>query len=138
MQLSDYLDASFRRPWNDETHNCALFIADWVWLRTGRDPAADLRGLFRTEADWRAILEREGGLGAVVARRAEAHGLARTASAAAGDIGLPVVPALDAAGRPEPAVTCAIRTGSGKWAMVTARGLVVLRAETTVAAWTVP
>lgn len=46
--------------------DCCLFCADWVQELTGRDPAENFRGSYATEAEMAAILERYGGMQALV------------------------------------------------------------------------
>lgn len=67
-------------------HDCCLFAADAVLAVTGHDPAADLRGTYRTAAEAVVALARAGGLAGLAIERA---GRVVPAEAAqAGDIGL--------------------------------------------------
>lgn len=66
MTIDDYLDAVTRWPLDDYGGHrggvdCVLFLANWIRETCGRDPAADLRGTYSTQAEARAILEKAGG-----------------------------------------------------------------------------
>lgn len=41
-------------------HDCGLLVADWVRAATGTDPAADLRGRYRSVAGSVAVVRRAG------------------------------------------------------------------------------
>ncbi|WP_343711915.1 hypothetical protein [Inquilinus sp.] len=72
------------------TMDCSMWAADWVRLRTGLDPAADWRGRYSTEDEYRRLLLAEGGLVRVVARAMQRVGarVVAPAEAAPGDIGI--------------------------------------------------
>lgn len=55
--------------------DCSLMVADWCVANSHPDPAAELRGRYRTEEQCRALLEGRGGLFAVVAVCAQVAGL---------------------------------------------------------------
>lgn len=107
--------------------DCAMTIANWVWLVTGTDPAPELRGTYRTEAGWRSIVEKKGGLAALVGTLAEGAGLAPTDDPLPGDIGIVDVPTYGH--------TAAIRVRRG-WAMKMIDGLTTVNVDH-VAAWRV-
>lgn len=109
--------------------DCALFVADWVRLVTGRDPASHLRGRYR-DAGGALALAGTGGLVGIVARCARDAGLQRVKDAAPGAIGV----VRDPAGT----VYCAIRSATG-WVARTDAGLIVAdpRAVRVIAAWEV-
>lgn len=70
--------------------DCTLWAADWIRQQTGVDLAADWRGQYSTEAEYRRLLLAEGGLVRVVARamkRLGAHQIP-PADAQPGDIGI--------------------------------------------------
>lgn len=128
MALQGFLREAASRRFRPGT-DCAMLIADWVWLLTGFDPATAIRGTYRSEAEWRRIVADAGGLAALVGELAVAAGLTPVAPATArrGDIG--VVSASEGD-------TCAIRTGRA-WAMAGARSGVTIYDWPARAAWRV-
>lgn len=62
------VQARMRTPFAWGVHDCCLFAADCVQARTGRDPAADLRGAYRSERGALRVLARIGGLAGAGAR----------------------------------------------------------------------
>lgn len=81
MQLLDtFIAAHHFTPFAWGRHDCCTFAADWVLVRTGRDPMAALRGLFSPLAAMRA-LRRLGGFvaaaDALLGNRLAAPALAR-------------------------------------------------------------
>jgi hypothetical protein len=125
-QLADYLREAARLPFVWGRHDCAMFIADWVRLRTGRDGAAALRGRYASPEE-AARMHGALGLAGTVRQCAAAAGLARTRSPQPGDI---------AVLRHGPVIGCSIRTPRG-WALRMARAIVVVPDARVVAAWTV-
>ena len=75
-----------RFSWEHQ-RDCCLFVADWAVALGHPDPAADLRGRYRTERGCLRLLRREGGLAAVFSRSAERVGRP-TAEPVLGDVGL--------------------------------------------------
>ena len=76
MRLRDWqsrLDATIAAhramPFAWGAHDCALFAADCVQAVTGTDPAADLRGKYRTEAGAARHIKRLGGMEAIADAR---------------------------------------------------------------------
>lgn len=64
--LASFLAAYAEKQWQPGTVDCCLYLAAWaIWLGH-RDPAEHLRGAYHDEAGYRAIIEREGGVVAVV------------------------------------------------------------------------
>ncbi|MGE0213371.1 MAG: hypothetical protein AB7S41_16900 [Parvibaculaceae bacterium] len=102
-RLTAYLreEARFGHAWG--THDCALFIADWVRAETGSDPGAGVRGAYASEEEADRYLSGYGGLGMAVARGMRQAGLRMTKTVAPGDV------ALILAGDE---VCCAIRTAT--------------------------
>lgn len=128
--LAGFLADSARTPFAYGRRDCGLWMADWVRLRRGVDPAAHLRGRYHTELGCARMLKRGGGLFEVARGCFEGVGLRRTPAPKAGDVG--VVEVLTAKG---PATAGAIRTGVG-WAALNPHGVMV--GETTaIAAWEV-
>lgn len=68
--LPVYLDDCAGKPRAWGRFDCALFVADWVVLCAGTDPAAWARGKYHNRAQKRAALARGGGLGAIFERGA--------------------------------------------------------------------
>lgn len=122
MTLGDYIQQTSRLPWSWGAVDCTLWVADWVLLRTGVDPAAALRGTYGTEAEADALIA--GGLVTVV----DAQGaLTRTDAPQAGDVGVIAVMGREVA---------AIHAGDG-WAFRHPEGVGIVRAEP-LAAWALP
>jgi hypothetical protein len=64
--LAEFLAAYSEKPWRPGNVDCCLFLAAWaVWLGHS-DPAQHLRGSYDTEEGFRAIIEREGSVSALV------------------------------------------------------------------------
>ncbi len=60
QMLAEHIAAAARTRFDWGTANCWFFIADWVALRTGRDPAAHLRGRFHNRFGCLRIMLEEG------------------------------------------------------------------------------
>src|SRR5690606_16299333 len=67
--LYGYIAAARRRPFEWGKFDCCLFAADVIRALTGLDPAADLRGRYRTALGAKRIVNREGGSLAALAER---------------------------------------------------------------------
>jgi hypothetical protein len=128
---ADYLARAAGTRFRWGAHDCCLWIADWLVLRGHADPAADLRGRYRTARGAARVLSRHGGVPGLFASRAALAGLPRTEAPVAGDIG--VVQVTDLAGDAKPAG--AICTGA-RWACLAPTGLLVFPA-TPLSAWSV-
>lgn len=128
-RLATYLAQAARQPqaWGD--WDCAVGLcAGWVQRLTDLDPAADLRGRYRTARQAADLIAAAGGLAGLFDPRLARLGIFRTEIPAVGDLGVVLgrSPAgLDQAG--------AIRTRRG-WAVLGANGVRV-SAYPTVAAW---
>ncbi len=68
QRLNALLDRAAKEPFRWGVFDCCLLAADSVEALTGFDPAAGLRGTYSDEEGARKILEREGGLAALVGR----------------------------------------------------------------------
>lgn len=137
--LTAYLDATplMRWGWGGDKggKDCAIWMADYVGLVRGGDPAAAFRGEYRTALGCERLLEAGGGLVQVVADTASAIGLAATDSPQRGDIG--VIETLTIRDRgTHIAPTAAICLGNGLWAVFSPAGLLVRQANF-IAAWAV-
>lgn len=107
--------------------DCSMTVANWVKLRTGRDPGHSLRGHYRTERGWKRIAAKAGGLGPLFDRLAADAGLVSTDDPEPGDIGLVELPGFGPAG--------AIRVRRG-WFVHMKKGVTVAPFPT-LAAWRV-
>jgi hypothetical protein len=126
--LDDFVEDMARRPFRDGSADCALTVADWVILATGcADPAADLRGRYRTPLGRERLLRRRGGLLAVITVCAARAGLDETQDPTRGDIGL-----IEVAGQPLAAICLGLR-----WAIKSSHGVTVEPAGRVVRAWRV-
>lgn len=128
--LAGFLDRAARTPFAYGADDCCLWLADWLVALGRPDPAAHLRGRYRTALGCARVLKREGGVLAVVGACAEAAGLVRTHAPRLGDVG--VVTELTARGEQRVGGICL----GPRWAM-RGEGLVVATASP-IAAWSVP
>lgn len=124
-QLAEYIRAGARR--RAHVLPCAPWACDWVLLRIGVDPIADLRDRWTTSTIRRRI-RAEGGLEAMARARFAAAGLAETDDPAPGDVGIV---------RGGHGPTLAIRT-TGGWAGPGPGRGVTLGPFPVLAAWSVP
>lgn len=60
--LAKFVDARRSRVFAYGTHDCSLFVADWVQVLTGVDPAEQFRGRYASEAEAKALLRPAAGL----------------------------------------------------------------------------
>lgn len=126
--LGEFLERMAATPFVDGVSDCALTLADWVMTATGcPDPAAHLRGRYRTALGRERLLRRNGGLVAVVADCAVRAGLTPTTRPEPGDVGVIRI------GGVTVAAICAGRL----WAVKSSAGLSALRGDT-LKAWSVP
>lgn len=58
--LRGFLAAHRARAFRPGARDCALFVADWIALLTGQDPAALWRGQYRSLREGREMLARDG------------------------------------------------------------------------------
>lgn len=125
--LDAFLESSALRPFVDGETDCALTVADWVEAVTGIDPAAHLRGRYKTALGRERLLRKLGGLEAVMADCAARAGLQETGSPGRGDIGL-----ICLASGVEIAGICTGRL----WSMASSDGHLAIRGEV-MRAWRV-
>ncbi len=90
--LDDFLSASRARRWSWGETNCALWVADWVLLVTGTDPAASLRGRAHSADEWKVLLDHEGGFVQIIGYIMDTLGFERTQSPQPGDVAIVTVP----------------------------------------------
>ncbi|WP_404419154.1 DUF6950 family protein [Brevundimonas vesicularis] len=86
--LDDFLERMAATPFVDGATDCVLTPAAWVVANGWPDPAADLRGRYRTPLGRERLLKRLGGIERVVGERMSAAGLGMTAHPRRGDVGL--------------------------------------------------
>jgi len=126
VTLSDYLRTCALQTWKWGERDCALFVADWVRIATGRDGAAALRGQYASEAGAEGHIGPRG-LADLVGDCCAMIGIYRVAQTVPGDIAV-----IERAGRQ----VCAIRVADG-WVMRDRRGLMRTPHVDVVAAWRV-
>ncbi|GJE38550.1 DUF6950 family protein [Methylobacterium persicinum] len=83
-----YLRQAAREPFAWGVSDCALFMADWVRVARGVDPAASLRGRYRCHLGAARHIRRRGGMEAMGRDLAAQAGLPETTAPGPGDIGL--------------------------------------------------
>lgn len=127
QELSAYLRAMARADFAWGRCDCALTMADWCRRVRGVDPAARLRGRYRSAGGALRTVHRRGGFEAVVRALMADAGFVTTDAPRPGDVGLVDHPAVGPA--------CAIRCALG-WAVKSPAG-VALGAFPTLAAWRV-
>ncbi len=132
--LTTFLEEAASRPTVWGVCDCLLQPADWVRLRTGRDPAARWRGAYHDQAQAQAILDAFGGLDGLMDEALAPIGWVRRtdpATAAAGDVG-----ALEVMTRAGRQLVGAVRT-ERFWAVRVPTGLGML-GGVAAAVWTPP
>ena len=126
--LADFLQRGATQPFDWGARNCGLWVCDWIALVRGIDPAADLRGRFKTATGLGRHIARLGGIETFargIAGRAE---LVETKTPVLGDAGLIEVPLSTQA--------MAIADGHGNWLAKTMRGI-VQEQHRMIVGWTV-
>lgn len=78
-RLAAFIEERRNVPFAWGTQDCMLFSADAVLMLRGVDIMAAYRGLYATEAEAEALLNRDGGIDAILATVAEQAGLAERA-----------------------------------------------------------
>lgn len=97
-------------------NDCAMMVADWISEQRGVDLAAEFRGTYASEAEFAALVGREGGLVPLFDRLARAVNIVRTTAPALGDVGV-VTRRIGVAG--------AIKCTGRKWAVRTPSGIAI-------------
>lgn len=67
-RLAELVETRLETPFAWGTHDCVAWAADAVLALTGRDPLAELRGTYATEAEAEAIIAGDGNLYRLVSR----------------------------------------------------------------------
>lgn len=120
MTPGEYIEATGGDAWQPGTVDCTTWVADWVLIRTGRDPFAAYRGTYSDEAGMAEKLARR-----TLAEAVEADfGLPVTNEAQPGDVGVVQF-------RGEQ--VSALVVDEGRWAIRQPPGIVIIRAEPIVA-----
>lgn len=78
--LTSFLRSDAERSLSYGQYDCLLRLAEWGRTICGRDAGTPWRGRYRTELGAARVLQREGGMVAVVGRAFEAIGWQRTTS----------------------------------------------------------
>lgn len=130
VSLADFLARAARTPFALGEFDCCLWLADWIALNRGIDPAAHLRGRYSTALGYRRLARKAGGMAALVGSCVEPAGLRLTGAPKPGDIG--VVRAVTTDGLHDVGAICTIRG----WASLSPAGLLV-GPTTPLAAWEV-
>jgi hypothetical protein len=135
--LSEFLSRAARCEWRWGSADCFLFMADWVLVVSGRDPALAWRGKYQTARGARMIIVRAGGLEKLVEKGLSGFGWRRTETPVRGDIGLVSAPIPGARGIMKMAKLGAVCVAQNLWAVKPSDGRGMAAAGfTPVAAWT--
>jgi hypothetical protein len=134
MDLREFLALPHLFAWGGVVgDDCTTWCASWVRERLGVDPAAALRGTYSTEAGAHRVIQRAGGLVALIDAHLAPLGFTRTETPSVGDIGV-----VRAASFSDGAtVEIAAINFSKTWAMLSP-GRVVAKKADFVAAWRFP
>lgn len=95
--LAPFIREAAAAPFAFGDWDCSMFLANWIRAVTGFDPAAELRGRYRTRLGWLRLVTREGGLEALVGRLVVAAGMTPIAigEACLGDVALAELPPVE-------------------------------------------
>lgn len=88
MTLEEYLQDRAAIPGSWGQCDCALFLADWILIRTGKDPAKAFRGTYDTALAARRALELFGGTVELYGRQLARVGWVATSDPQPGDVGV--------------------------------------------------
>jgi len=78
-RLAAFVEARRATPFAWGTQDCMMFAADAVLVLRDVDIMTQYRGAYQTEAEGDALLDRDGGMEAILATAAQAAGLAERA-----------------------------------------------------------
>lgn len=132
--LTAFLDRSEGQVGQWGERDCALWVAEWLLILTGRDGGGEWRGTYGTEEECAALLRREGGIVEVMRRGVSRTGLVVTSGLPVrGDVGVVKV-RIPGGGEAGLAAIC---VGPRRWAAMSEDGLRVIRADPFIV-WTVP
>lgn len=137
MNIHEFLALPHRFRWGGVGgDDCMTFAASWAGHAIGIDPAADLRGTYRTRAEAHSIVDAHGGALRFMDRHLVGIGCKRVQQPETGDIGLVRMMTGDEDGGAIEAEVGAVRFGP-MWASISPGGVVARRAEM-VACWRLP
>lgn len=125
-ELTAYLRSALSLIFDFGECDCALWAANWIVQRRGIDPAAPIRGRYKTRLGCMRLATRNGGFVAFTRTLLGAAGLSETDDPKPGDVGVIETPLGPALG---------IKTHRG-WAWKSKRGFMVVPAKH-IAAWSV-
>lgn len=135
--LGSYLCAAARRGFAlGDGVDCCTLMADWLMLHGREDVMADRRGTYRTGADFRRMLMREGGLIAACHRRFTRAGLAVTTTPRAGDVATVMLPFARREGRLMYVATGAIALSERSFAFIHRHMIVATSTVPVAKVWT--
>lgn len=86
--LSRFLNEAAARPFAWGSFDCLLWLADWVRIKRGVDPAGDLRGRYCSMLQAARIVREKGGMVRLVEGQLKAAGLSTVNVGARGDIAI--------------------------------------------------
>lgn len=135
MTLQEYIRLPHRWQWGGMGgDDCTTFVAGWVEIATGKDPADDLRGTYVDADGANAILRAAGGCEALVGSKLAPLGFVSTQAPQDGDVGIvSTITGFDATGAVVKEIP-AIKFGP-LWAVMSTRGPMVKHLEWTGVAW---
>jgi hypothetical protein len=91
-QLTQFLNRAAETPFVWGQFDCLTWLADFVAMRRGVDPAEDLRGTYCTLLGAARIVKQAAGMVALVDHQLQAVGVERAVIPARGDIAVVSVP----------------------------------------------
>jgi hypothetical protein len=123
-KLADYLETFGRRRWHWGETDCLMMLADWIKLRHGVDPAADIRGTYSTEEESLELMVRHRGIVGCIEHCVRPLGIDRTSLPVKGDIGV-VFAGVKRRGKIRHGLTGAICVSDRLWAVKSPAGLMI-------------
>lgn len=137
MKLHDFINLPHRFRWGGiGGDDCMTFAASWALESCGVDPAAELRGAYKTQDEAHSIMQSHGGAVPFMEKHLVAIGGKRIQAPHDGDIGLVRVMTGEDPADMKLAEVGAIRFGP-LWACIHPGGVRVTSAEF-IAAWRLP
>lgn len=84
--LTRFLNEAAARPFAWGEWDCLLWLAEWVKVNRGIDPAAGLRGEYGSMLTAAKVVKRAGGMSALVEKQVRPFGIKRVEASQRGDI----------------------------------------------------
>lgn len=130
--LHDYIatDGARRVKWG--VNDCCLFVATWIAMATGVDPAVGWRGGYASKRSAHALLKKAGGLVSAVSCDMDLT-FRRTDDPMTGDVGIIMAPILTRGGGVSETPVAGIRVPRGLWACKSEFGVAAIAAPHVVA-----